>query len=138
MAKCSSEIVLIDHVMSCDKNPSIYLPAWRVEFRVDLVYNPAEQPPIESLCHGVTNVHSLFNGVWSDNGFTVGDHLRGGECILKLLRFDLQQRSHCGEERRGEGGREREKEEMKGGEGGIEKRKIDREGRGGRDREKKD
>ena len=67
----------------------------RVQKRVDPVDNPAEQPPVQGLGHGVTDVHCLFQGVEANNGLSVRHHTGGRDGFLKQPDLDLEQVSNC-------------------------------------------
>lgn len=66
-----------------------YVFIWLQEC-VDSIHNPAEQPSIEGLRHGVPDIFSPVHCVGSDNGLASCDHTVGREGLLKLLRVDAE------------------------------------------------
>ena len=67
----------------------------RIELWVDLVHNPTEQSAIECLCHGISDVHGLLNGVGPDYGLTVSHHVSAGECCHQMVGFKTQEMGNC-------------------------------------------
>lgn len=41
---------------------------------IDAVYNPAEEPPVQGLGHGVSDIGGPVHSVGSDDGLSSGDH----------------------------------------------------------------
>lgn len=76
----------------CFHSPGSHLPyvfIWLQEC-VDTVHNPAEEPPIEGLRHGVPDVGSPVHRVGSDNGLAPGDHTVGRESLQELFGADAE------------------------------------------------
>lgn len=72
-----------EHPRIPDRNsPYIYV---RLQQGVDAVHYPAEQPPIQGLRHGVSNVSGFVHSVGADDGLSPGDHALGGQSLLEFL-----------------------------------------------------
>lgn len=50
-----------------------YVFVWLQEC-IDAIDDPAEEPPIQSLGHGISDVRGPVNSVGSDDGLPPGDH----------------------------------------------------------------
>lgn len=64
----------------------------RLQQGVDAVDDPAEQPAVQGLGHGVPHVGGFVHGVGADDGLSSGDHTLGGQSLLQLLRADAEER----------------------------------------------
>lgn len=65
--------------------------------RVDAVHDPAEEPGVQSLPHGVPHLHRLLHRVGPDDGLTPRHHAVGGQGFLELVPPNAQQGRHCRE-----------------------------------------
>lgn len=65
-----------------------------MEFWVDLVDNPGEEPSIESLGYGVPRVHSLNDGVQTLNGLPMSDNRSDRQNLQQLTAINLKKLGH--------------------------------------------
>lgn len=57
---------------------------------IDVVHNPAEEPPIQSFRHGIPNIRGPVHRVGADDGLTPGDHTVGCEGVPQLFGADAE------------------------------------------------
>lgn len=68
-----------------------YVLVWLQEC-IDAVYNPAEEPPIQGLGHGISDIRGPVNSVGSDDGLSSGDHTMWSKGLLELFGADAENR----------------------------------------------
>lgn len=68
-------------------SPDIHV---RLQQGVDAVYYPAEEPSVQSLGHGISDVCGFVHGVGADDGLASRDHTLGGQSLLELLRANAK------------------------------------------------
>ena len=78
-------------------------PAGRVgaEQGVDAVDDPAEEPSVQRLAHGVPHLGGLLHRVGPDDGLATRHHTVRRQRLLQLVAADAQQRRHWGGQRSG-------------------------------------
>lgn len=64
----------------------------RLQQGVDAIDDPAEQPAVQGLGHGVPDVGGFVHSVGADDGLSSGDHTLGSQSLLELLRADAEER----------------------------------------------
>lgn len=70
-------------------SPDIHV---RLQQGVHAVHYPAEEPSVQSLGHGISDVCSFVHGVGADDGLASRDHTLRGQRLLELLRANAEER----------------------------------------------